>query len=98
MADKYGVRKDVRLSHKCLSALWDESRAKWIVRLERLNVDPPEIFEDECDVFITGTGLLNEWKWPSIPGLHNFSGEILHTANWQESFSPNVSVKRHKLT
>ncbi|CAG9989107.1 unnamed protein product, partial [Clonostachys byssicola] len=54
-----------------------------------LDVEPPVIFEDECDVFITGTGLLNEWKWPSIPGLHNFTGEILHTADWQESFTAN---------
>ncbi|KAF4465021.1 FAD-dependent pyridine nucleotide-disulfide oxidoreductase [Fusarium albosuccineum] len=58
-----------------------------IVRLQKVDADPPVIIEDEADVFITGTGLLNEWKWPSIPGLHSFTGEILHTANWQDSFS-----------
>jgi cation diffusion facilitator CzcD-associated flavoprotein CzcO len=97
VADKYGVRKDVCLSHKCLQAPWDEFRAKWIVRLQRLDVEPPVMFEDECDVFITGTGLLNEWKWPSIPGLHNFTGEILHTADWQDSFTANVSLKEWRL-
>ncbi|KAM0185246.1 hypothetical protein ACHAPI_012236 [Fusarium lateritium] len=87
VADKYKVRDNVRLSHKCLQATWDESRAKWTVRLQRVDVDPPVIIEDECDVFITGTGLLNEWKWPSIPGLHDFKGTILHTANWQDNFT-----------
>ncbi|EEU48334.1 uncharacterized protein NECHADRAFT_75799 [Fusarium vanettenii 77-13-4] len=89
VADKYGVREHTRLSHKCIQATWNESRAKWTVRLQRLDVDPPVIIEDESDVLITGTGLLNEWKWPSIPGLHNFTGEILHTANWQDDFSAN---------
>ncbi|EXM13374.1 FAD/NADP-binding domain superfamily [Fusarium oxysporum f. sp. vasinfectum] len=87
VADKYNVRDNVRLNHKCLEATWDESRAKWKVRLERSDVDPPVIIEDECDVFVTGTGLLNEWKWPAIPGLHDFKGTILHTANWQDSFT-----------
>ncbi|KAG5656909.1 hypothetical protein KAF25_011078 [Fusarium avenaceum] len=67
-------------------ASWDEFRAKWTVQLEDTSAGPPVVVEDECDVFITGTGLLNEWKWPSIPGLHDFQGTILHTANWQDSF------------
>lgn len=91
MADKYGVREHTRLNHKCIQATWNESRAKWTVRLQRLDVDPPVIIEDESDVLITGTGLLNEWKWPSIRGLQNFTGEILHTANWQDNFTANVS-------
>ncbi|KAJ4024622.1 hypothetical protein NW752_003186 [Fusarium irregulare] len=86
VADKYKVRDNIRLNHRCLEATWDESRAKWTVRLEKVGANPPHIIEDECDVFITGTGLLNQWKWPSIPGLHDFQGTILHTANWQDSF------------
>ena len=26
--------------------------------------------------------------WPKIPGLHSFKGELIHSANWDESFSP----------
>jgi len=94
VAEKYKVRDIIRLNHQCLEATWDESRAKWTVRLEKLGADPPRIIEDECDVFITGTGLLNEWKWPSIPGLHDFQGTILHTANWQDSFDAEVTYQR----
>lgn len=25
---------------------------------------------------------LNDWKWPQIPGLKTFRGELVHTANW----------------
>ena len=31
-------------------------------------------------------GFLNAWDWPSIPGIHNFKGDYMHTARWDESF------------
>lgn len=63
-----------------------------MVKLLRTDLPEPIVVEDEADVLITGTGLLNEWKWPNIPGLHNFKGELLHTANWNDDFDPTVSL------
>lgn len=97
VADKYDVRKHVKLSHKCTEAVWDESRSKWIVRLLRSDLDEPVVVEDEADVLITGTGLLNQWKWPDISGLHDFKGELLHTANWNDNFDPTVSTSNLPL-
>lgn len=25
---------------------------------------------------------MNDWQWPSIPGLHDFKGDLVHTANY----------------
>ncbi|KAH8686321.1 hypothetical protein BGZ61DRAFT_355017 [Ilyonectria robusta] len=86
VANKYNVKKDVRFNHKCIEASWDERRSKWTVKIERLDTNPPTLIHDEADVFITGTGLLNEWKWPAIDGLHSFKGELLHTANWNQKW------------
>ncbi|KAH6893129.1 hypothetical protein B0T10DRAFT_509739 [Thelonectria olida] len=85
VAIKHDIRKHVRLSHKCVEARWDDVRAKWTVKLQQLDANPSVLIEDEADVLITGTGLLNEWKWPAIEGLHSFNGDLLHTANWDES-------------
>lgn len=41
---------------------------------------------DSGDVLISATGILNAWKWPDIPGLFNFKGHIVHTANWDHSY------------
>lgn len=49
------------------------------------------IFEDTCDVLVSATGALNDWKWPSIPGLMNFKGKLLHSASWDESYDWTVS-------
>lgn len=26
------------------------------------------------------------WKWPDIPGLHSFKGDIFHSASYQEDY------------
>lgn len=28
----------------------------------------------------------SNWKWPEIPGLHDFQGDLVHSANWPEKF------------
>lgn len=27
----------------------------------------------------------SKWKWPNIPGLRDFNGEVVHSANWPEN-------------
>lgn len=91
VAEKYRVRDFVRFQHKCIEARWDEARSKWTTKFLRLDADEYTIVQDEADVLITGTGLLNDWKWPSIEGLQDFRGDLLHTANWDDSFDVTVS-------
>lgn len=57
MAAKYGVGKYVKLGVKALEANWDETTAKWTVKLQVVETD--EIFEDTADVLVTGIGVLN---------------------------------------
>ena len=28
-------------------------------------------------------GFVNKWKFPDIPEIENFQGQMMHTANWQ---------------
>lgn len=28
----------------------------------------------------------SNWKWPEVPNLDKFQGELIHTANWPENF------------
>lgn len=47
----------------------------------KVNCEGQEI-DDWCHVLINATGFLNDWKWPKIPGLNDFKGTLLHSANW----------------
>lgn len=31
----------------------------------------------------------SKWKWPEIPGLHDFQGKLLHSASWDDSYNFN---------
>lgn len=28
----------------------------------------------------------SDWKWPEVEGLHDFKGELIHTAHWPDKF------------
>jgi len=28
----------------------------------------------------------SNWRWPDIPGLHDFNGKLLHSAHWDNSY------------
>jgi cation diffusion facilitator CzcD-associated flavoprotein CzcO len=39
------------------------------------------------------TRMASDWKWPNIPGLQSFKGELVHTASW----NPKLSTKDKKV-
>ncbi|KAJ7243363.1 FAD/NAD-P-binding domain-containing protein [Mycena haematopus] len=87
---EFNLWEYMKLEHEVLKAEWDDDAEKW--RLQVRGPDGKE-FEDDCDVFINGGGVLNIWKWPSIEGLHSFKGELCHTARWPE----NLAVKDKRV-
>ncbi|KAL7757365.1 hypothetical protein ACKLNR_011892 [Fusarium oxysporum f. sp. zingiberi] len=87
-SDKYGLAENVRFQSKVTEAIWNEAAGKWNLKV----FQDGEEKEAECDILIDGSGFLNNWHWPDIPGLHEFKGEIVHTADWNPSI--NVAGKR----
>ncbi|KXT02143.1 hypothetical protein AC578_5952 [Pseudocercospora eumusae] len=78
-AKDYGLRDYVQLNSRVVSARWSHEKGKWEVDIEQ----DGRIIHDEADVLVNGTGFLNRWKWPDIPGLDKFQGEMVHSAQWQ---------------
>jgi cation diffusion facilitator CzcD-associated flavoprotein CzcO len=92
VTDQHDLRKYLKLSHKVVGAKWIEERSTWQVAVQKVETTGPvtskageetlETFIDECDIFISGTGYVNDWKWPAIAGRETFKGEMLHSAIW----------------
>ncbi|EXJ66168.1 uncharacterized protein A1O5_10784 [Cladophialophora psammophila CBS 110553] len=80
--DRYGLMKYFKLNHQVEGAYWDSKTGKWDVHIKNLLTG--NTFVDTCDVFINGGGILNNWKWPEIEGLHSFKGLLAHTAAYPE--------------
>lgn len=92
IAEDYDVLKYAYLNHQILRAEWLQDIGKWKVTVMRNN-NPQDIIEDYGDFFLHGGGVLNNWRWPNVKGLHSFQGPMLHTARWDE----NVDYKSKKV-
>ena len=105
VAEKYGCMKYIKLEHHVVEARWAAEKSKWhvLVSKSNLNKEPNSqisvqiqdlrtgaTFADSCDILLSASGVLNEWKWPSIPGLHKFKGKLLHSAKWDEEYDYSV--------
>lgn len=82
-AEKYGVNRFTKLEHEVTGCRWDEDEGKWHVTVRQPD---GSVLEDTSDMLISARGLLNNKQWPSIDGLWDFKGEIMHSAGWNEDY------------
>lgn len=85
---KYGLDRDVKTGHRVSHAQWNEDAGKWNLQLETKEGK----LADSCDILVSAVGFLSKWRWPDITGLHDFNGDLMHSASWDEHF--NASGKR----
>ncbi|PGG95902.1 hypothetical protein AJ79_09812 [Helicocarpus griseus UAMH5409] len=80
---RHALQKYIKLEHRVLSAEWLQEDAQWRVTVEDL-VTKAQL-QTVAHIFINAAGILNNWKWPDIPGLHLFKGKMLHSAAWDDA-------------
>jgi cation diffusion facilitator CzcD-associated flavoprotein CzcO len=84
----FDLRKYMNFHTEVVGAYWQEEKGEWLVKLrENRPGQEPREFEDHCHMLLHGTGLLNNFKWPDIPGLKDkFKGKVVHTARWPKDY------------
>ncbi|CAG7921120.1 unnamed protein product [Penicillium olsonii] len=78
---KYGLNDRVQLNSEVIESIWDEDAAQWNIKIKQGD----SVFSDAADILINGSGILNKWRWPDIPGTHSFKGLLVHSASWDTS-------------
>ncbi|KAI6884170.1 steroid monooxygenase [Hortaea werneckii] len=78
------TNKYVRLRHQVEHAAWDRNAGVWRLKVRNMTTD--ELLDDEAEFFINAGGVLNNYKWPDIPNLHDFQGKLMHSAAYEEGF------------
>jgi cation diffusion facilitator CzcD-associated flavoprotein CzcO len=86
-AKEHGLRKYIKFKHEIVGATWNEEKGRWDMRIH--NLSSGFEFDDWCHFFVNSSGYLNNWKYPDIPGLYSFEGELMHSAAW----NPDVDLK-----
>jgi cyclohexanone monooxygenase len=72
---------DGALFHTLISSMrWDEAIQRWRVATDRGD-------ELRARFVVMANGLLNVPKLPGIPGIHEFKGEMFHTARWDYAYT-----------
>ena len=77
VADRFDLRKDIRLSTKVTSLKFDENTDRWHVQ----TADGGRLV---CQHILAATGALSAPNIPDWPGREDFQGEIYHTSRWPE--------------
>src|SRR5688572_16259604 len=82
---RFGVRPNIRFGWTLAGAEWDDDAALWRLRSE----DGEEI---TARVVISAVGGLVDARYPDIPGMESFEGELMHSAEWNHDY--DVTGKR----
>jgi cation diffusion facilitator CzcD-associated flavoprotein CzcO len=78
-ADKYGVRRYIRLGTAVTGASFDEATGLWTVETDKGD-------RILARAIVTATGGLSRPAYPQIPGLDRFRGRTFHTARWDDGY------------
>ncbi|EEY17853.1 4-hydroxyacetophenone monooxygenase [Verticillium alfalfae VaMs.102] len=82
-AERNRSKRYMKLNTKVVEARWDEPKGLWNLTLEDQRTKAS--WQDWCHVLVNGTGILNNWKWPDVEGLHDFAGPKMHSAAWDHA-------------
>jgi cation diffusion facilitator CzcD-associated flavoprotein CzcO len=75
VADRFDLRRDIRLGTRVTAARFDDANDRWEVETaagERVT----------ARFLVTAVGCLSAANLPEIPGRDRFRGELYHTAKW----------------
>lgn len=83
VADRYGLRQFIRFNTEVESATFDEDHNLWRVTTRNQQGEATQL---QANAVISAVGALNRPKLPDIPGLDDFNGPAMHTAQWDPDF------------
>jgi cyclohexanone monooxygenase len=75
VADRFDLRRDIRLSTRVTSAVFEEDTSRWTVETSRGD-------RVSARLCIMATGCLSAAQAPKFKGLETFEGRWYHTGHW----------------
>lgn len=83
IADRFGIREDIRFDSEVLSLRWDEDAANWEITLR----DEGGVQVLHANAVISSIGIFSTPNIPALEGAERFLGAAFHSARWPEGFS-----------
>jgi len=87
VVDVFDLRKYMTFDTEVVRSEWQDNKGKWKVSLRQKSPSgKTKEWDEECDLLLYATGILNNFKWPKIKGIEKFKGRKIHTAIWPEDY------------
>lgn len=87
VCETFDLRRFMKFRSEVTKAEWNEEKGVWKLSVNQIGADGSVTeFEDECDILLHATGVLNKFKWPQIKGIEKFKGKMIHTARWPSEY------------
>ena len=82
--DEYVLEPSIRYGHRVKRVAWSSEDRRWTVTVERL--DDGAILGITCQFLVTGTGYYDHERGhtPTLPGLEDFRGRVVHPQHWPD--------------
>ncbi len=80
VARRYDLRRHMRFGVRVQSARWDDDEHHWVIATG--GARPATL---TARFLLTATGFLSQPRLPDIDGVHDFTGQVLHTASWDDT-------------
>lgn len=81
VADRFGVRDDIRFETEVVGAEYDAGAARWSVTARHRDGSEHRF---TANALIIAVGMVNRPSVPDLPGLDGFRGPVMHTAQWRD--------------
>lgn len=83
VAARHDLMAHIRFGTEVEALDYDAATGRWAVRTRHSGGTLESV---DAAFVISAVGILNRPKWPDIPGLDDFAGPLLHTAQWDRDF------------
>jgi monooxygenase len=80
-----GIDQRLRLNHRVVSAAWSTDQARWLVDVERTDIN--HRFQISARWLFAGTGYYryDAGYTPELPGITSFQGRVVHPQQWPDN-------------
>ncbi|OAX80544.1 hypothetical protein ACJ72_05123 [Emergomyces africanus] len=90
VAEKYKLFRYIRFNSTVDESRWDDKTRKWKTAIKVGSGSKDAEFADQytltSDFLVSAVGQLNSPAYPSIPGIDDFQGKIIHSARWDWTY------------
>lgn len=88
VATKYNLFRHIRFNTSVVGSTFDDATGTWTTRVRSDGGKAAEFsaeYSIRSSFLVSGVGQLNDPKMPSLKGLQDFQGKVMHSSRWDRS-------------